>query len=85
MMHTFRLLNMAEEIAVQQQVNVYRTDRDFLLSIKEGKFEYAQLMEMVDKKMLKITELYKISDLPDVPDIVKLEKLLIEIRERIYD
>ena len=85
MMHTFRLLNMAEEIAVQQQVNVHRTDRDFLLSIKEGKFEYAELMEMVDEKMLKIRELYKISDLPDVPDAVKSEKLLIEIRERIYE
>ena len=84
-MHTFRLLNMAEEIAVQQQVNVHRTDRDFLLSIKEGKFEYAELMEMVDEKMLKIRELYKISDLPDVPDAVKSEKLLIEIRERIYE
>ena len=85
MMHTFRLLNMAEEIAVQQQVNVHRTDRDFLLSIKEGKFEYDKLMEMVDEKMLKIKELYKMSDLPDVPDIVKSERLLIEIRERIYE
>ena len=85
MMHTFRLLNIAEEIAVQQQVNVHRTDRDFLLSIKEGKFEYDKLMEMVDEKMLKINGLYKMSDLPDVPDIVKSEKLLIEIRERIYE
>jgi len=42
-------------------------------------------MEMVDKKMLKIYELYKMSDLPDVPDIFKSEKLLVEIRERIYE
>jgi hypothetical protein len=76
---------MAEEIAVQQHINVHRTDRDFLLSIKEGKFEYDKLIEMVDEKTLKIRELYMMPDLPDVPDIVKTEKLLIEIRERIYE
>ncbi|MDB5013941.1 MAG: putative nucleotidyltransferase, partial [Daejeonella sp.] len=84
MMHTFRLLNMAEEIALYHQVNVHRTDRDFLLSIREGSFEYDKLMDMVDEKMLKISELYKNSTLPDVPNTCKSEELLIEIRERFY-
>ena len=32
MMHTFRLLNMAEEIATENTLNVFREDREFLLS-----------------------------------------------------
>ncbi len=36
MMHTFRLLNMAEEIALYKEVRVFREDRDFLLSIRNG-------------------------------------------------
>ena len=37
MMHVFRLLLMAKEIAEEGKINVYRNDREFLLSIKEGK------------------------------------------------
>jgi hypothetical protein len=44
MMHVFRLLLMAKEIAIEGQINVYRQDREFLLSIKEGKYEYDELL-----------------------------------------
>ena len=54
MMHTFRLLNMAEEIALYKEVFVSRKDRDFLLSIKSGKFEFNELIQMVEEKMGKI-------------------------------
>lgn len=51
MMHTFRLLSMAEEIALYQQVIVKREDRDFLLKIRNGEFDFDDLMKMVEKKM----------------------------------
>jgi hypothetical protein len=54
MMHTFRLLNMAEEIAVHHRVIVHRKDRDFLLRIRAGDFEYEELIGMVEEKMIKI-------------------------------
>jgi uncharacterized protein len=84
MMHTFRLLNMAEEIAIQHRVIVHREDRDFLLRIRAGDFEYDGLMEMVEEKMGKIEELYAQSDLPEEPDILKAEDLLVRIRDGFY-
>ncbi len=77
-MHTFRLLNMAEEIAIEHRVIVHREDRDFLLRIRAGDFEYEELIGMVQEKMIKIEESFNRSDLPEGPDIGKvnyLEKL----------
>ncbi|NHA06638.1 nucleotidyltransferase [Mucilaginibacter sp. HC2] len=84
MMHTFRLLNMAEEIAVHQQVMVHRHDREFLLNIRNGEFEFDDLMKMVEEKMEYIKELYATSILPDKPDMQKAENLLVRIREKFY-
>jgi hypothetical protein len=84
MMHTFRLLNMAEEIALYQEVIVHREDRDFLLKIRNGIFEFDALMQMVEEKMKRIKGLYEKSDLPDQPNIKKAENILIEIREEFY-
>jgi hypothetical protein len=84
MMHTFRLLNMAEEIAYSKKVIVNRQDRDFLLRIRKGEFEYEDLMQMVEDKMNRIEELYHASDLPETPDVQKAENLLINIREKFY-
>jgi hypothetical protein len=84
MMHTFRLLSMAEEIAVEHKVIVARTDRDFLLEIRSGKFEYEDLLKMVAEKLERIELLYLQSDLPDMPDEKKAEEILIQIREKFY-
>jgi hypothetical protein len=84
MMHTFRLLNMAGEIANSKKVIVHRQDRDFLLRIRKGEFEYEDLMQMVEEKMNAIEELYGTSDLPEMPDVQKAENLLIDIREKFY-
>jgi uncharacterized protein len=85
MMHTFRLLNMAEEIAVYQQVIVKREDRDFLLKIRNGEFEFDDLMQLVEEKMEHIKATYANSPLPDRPDIQVAEKLLMQIRESFYE
>lgn len=85
MMHTVRLLSMAEEIALHHQVNVYRSDRDFLLKIRRGEFEYEELMKMVEDKMNNIEELYARADLPDAPDERKAEDLLVQIRSTFYE
>lgn len=84
MMHTFRLLNMAEEIAIYKEVRVYREDRDFLLKIRAGEFEYDQLMGMVDEKMQMVKTAYLKSDLPAQPDYLKAEQLLIAVRDQFY-
>ena len=84
MMHTFRLLNMAEEIALHKKVIVHRADREFLLQIRKGEFDYEHLMIMVEEKMNRIEDLYSISDLPETPDVQKAEHILIDIREQFY-
>ncbi|MBY0424238.1 MAG: nucleotidyltransferase domain-containing protein [Cytophagales bacterium] len=84
MMHTFRLLKMAEEIAVEKKVIVRRKDRDFLLKIRSGHFEYEDLLTMAKDQLVKIEELFSKSDLPENPDLEKIENLLIEVRQKYY-
>jgi len=84
MMHVFRLLLMAKEIATEGKVNVWRKDRDFLLDIKQGKYEYDDLLTKAESLKNELTALYRKADLQDEPDIKKINELLIEIREAYY-
>ena len=84
MLHTMRLLDMAEEIALTGQIQVRRPNRDFLLEVRSGKFEYDDLVQIAEEKIEKISDLYQISDLQEMPDAIKSEEILIEIRERWY-
>ncbi len=84
MMHTFRLLAMAEEIAQYKEVRVHRPDREFLLKIRSGAFEYDELMAMVKEKLEEIKSIYERSTLPEAPDAAHAEELLIWIREEFY-
>jgi uncharacterized protein len=81
MMHVFRLLNMAEEIALYKKVNVRRHDREFLLKIRNGEYLYKDLVSQANEKTERIAELYAKSDLPDQPDIVAANELLIRLRD----
>jgi uncharacterized protein len=84
MMHTFRLLAMAEEIATEGKLNVRRPDREFLLKIRAGHYDYDKLVELANQKTCLIDELYQKSSLPDLPDFSKAEEVLIEIRDTLY-
>jgi uncharacterized protein len=84
MMHTFRLLNMAEEIARHKRIQVFREDREFLLKIRSGHYTFDELMEMVAEKIAIVDECYRVSDLPEVPDVQMVEGVLVGIREEFY-
>ncbi|MES2775345.1 MAG: nucleotidyltransferase domain-containing protein [Bacteroidota bacterium] len=84
MMHVFRLLLMAKEIATERKINVLRNDRDFLLDIKAGKFEYKELMQQAEELKVELTSLYQESGLPDEPDVDRINELLIEMRIGYY-
>lgn len=84
MMHTFRLLTMAEEIALYKEVRVYRSDRDFLLRIRNGEFSYEELLDMATQKLHDMEQLYAASDLPDHPEPTLAASLLIRIRDEFY-
>ncbi len=85
MMHVFRLLLMAKEIAVEGTVNVFRKDRDFLLSIKEGKFEYEELVKKAATIEGELPVLYAKSGLPEEPDVMVINQLLVHMREQFYN
>lgn len=84
MMHTFRLLHMAEEIGTDQCLNVKRHDRDFLLSIKRGDFELATLLELAENKLRSIQESFQNSHLPERVDENLIEELHLKIRTKFY-
>jgi hypothetical protein len=84
MMHTFRLLNIAEEIATERKINVRRNDRDFLFKIRNGAFSYDELLQMANEKLERMESLYETSDLPPLPDSKMAEQLLYELRNDLY-
>lgn len=77
MMHTFRLLLVAEEIVKDGIINVFRNDREYLLSIKSWNYEYDELFNNAEKKIKQLEQLYSLSTLPPSPDIAYLEDILI--------
>lgn len=84
MMHTFRLLNMAEEIAKEGKVNVRRNEREFLLKIRSGIFSYEKLLELANEKIYQIDDYFNKSSLQELPEVEKIEEVLIEMREILY-
>ncbi len=84
MMHTFRLLAMAREIARDGVVRVRRPDRDELLAIRGGRFSYEELLLRAECEIAEIRDAFARSDLPPAPDREALEELLCEIREQGY-
>ncbi|WP_298517037.1 nucleotidyltransferase domain-containing protein [uncultured Kordia sp.] len=84
MMHTFRLLRMAKEIASESTIHVKRPDREFLLDVKHGKYEYDELVTWATELKTELESLYANSTLPERPDIEKINTLLINIRTDFY-
>ena len=81
MMHCFRLLRMAREIATGQGVNLERTaDREFLLAIRNHQFEYDELIEMVEREKSEMKEEIERSPLPDHVDAAWAGDLLLQLR-----
>jgi len=84
MMHTFRLLRMAKEIADTGRPQIRRPDRDELLAIKAGRFSYEDLMAKATAELEKVDDSFAMSALPDEPDIGQIERWAVEIRKAWY-
>ena len=85
MMHTFRLLDMAEEILEHGEIIVQRPNREYLLSIRRGEWDYDELIAEADKKMEAVEAAWAKSPLPETVDEDKIEQLLVELRRAFYD
>jgi len=85
MMHTLRLLDMALEIASIGSIQVRRPDREFLLKVKKGEFQYDYLVELANAKLKRVEAEFANSDLQEAPDIAYINDLLVDIRKAFYD
>ena len=82
-----RLMSMGQEIAEGRGIILDRResgDRDFLLDIRNHKFEYDELMDMVNKKQRAMEIAIKNSSLKEHIDRNLVNDLLIDIRKEFY-
>lgn len=84
MMHTIRLLQVAEEIGRTGKVNVKRVNRDELLAVKSGTYDYDELLTMAEELNEKIDVAYAHSQLPDEINKEYAEAILIALRNELY-
>ena len=80
-MHTFRLLDMALEIARDGEVHVRRPNASWLLEVRTGKFSYDEILNLSEERLLEIKATFEKSTLPDEPDHDKISNLLREVQE----
>lgn len=84
MLHSFRLLQMCIEIAKGEGFHSDRRgrDREFLLDVKNHKYEYEEIIDMLDKKKCEMDEAIAESNIPDDIDVEFVNQLLIDIRKK---
>lgn len=85
MAHCMRLLDMAIEIAQKNEIIVRRLDREYLLNIRKGLYDYDSLLKDAEKKLLLLESVYKKTTLPEEPNYSLAEKLHYEIRKSFYE
>ncbi|WP_324679241.1 DNA polymerase beta superfamily protein [Hymenobacter sp. GOD-10R] len=84
MLHVFRLLHTALEIATTGQLHVRRPDREFLLQIRRGEFEYDELVSKAEALVGQVEAAFASSNLPEAPDRAAAEALLVQLRRDFY-
>ncbi len=82
-MHLVRLLLMGTEILQGKSVTTYRPEKEFLLNIRNGKYTYNEIFEMVEELEEKFLYAKQNSPLPKEPNYKKINELVIEINRRI--
>lgn len=82
--HCVRIINMCIEIASGKGFNVNRRniDREFLLDIKNHKYEYDDLMKIIEEKEKEMADAIATSTLPDKIDVEFVNDLLLNIRKK---
>ncbi len=78
-MHLMRLLRMSHEILREGKVIVRRPDAQDLLAIRDGSFNYAQLVETAERMDAELDDLYEASTLPHTADKEAINDLYIQV------
>lgn len=82
--HAFRLMNMCIEIAQGKGFIVNRRgiDREFLLDVKQHKYEYDDIIKLLDAKKIEMDEAIASSTLPDDIDVDFVNNFVVNIRKK---
>lgn len=84
MMHTFRLLEMAADIARYGEIRPRRPNREALLQIKRGEFTYEALTARAETLMQQVQEEFAASGLPQQVNQSAALAALVAMREQLY-
>lgn len=85
MMHCVRLMHMGKEIAEGQGINLVRTwDKEFLMNIRNHKYEYDELMEKIELDRDGLDKAIANSTIKETVDVDFVNELLIEMRKKAY-
>ena len=84
MMHCMRLIQMSREIAEGKGIVVRRPNAEELISIRRGEVDLQTLIDIVEKEIVEIDKLYEESNLPEKIDSDFINKLITNIRKKIY-
>ncbi len=83
MMHCFRLMHMATEIAEGKGMILQRTwDRQFLMDVRNHKYEYDEIIELLERDKERMNLLMEQSTIREKIDTDFVNQLMIEIRKK---
>jgi hypothetical protein len=85
MMHCMRLINMATEIGEGKGIQVRRSDREYLLSIRKGEVDLDELIKIADEAIENMDAVFDKSDLPNKVNPRLVDSLLVTIRREFYN
>lgn len=81
MMHCFRMIHMACEIAEGKGVILQRTwDREFLMNVRNHKFEYDEIIHLLEGEKERMNQLMEQSTIRERIDADFVNQLMIDIR-----
>lgn len=85
MMHCFRMIHMAKEIANGDGIILDRNiggDRDFLMKVRNHGFEYDEIISMLDKETEEMNQMMTTSTINKTINRELLNELLIDFRKK---
>ena len=83
MMHCFRLMHIAAEIAEGKGMILQRTwDRQFLMDVRNHKYEYDEIIEMLERDKERMNQLMEQSTIREKIDTGFVNQLMIDIRKK---
>ena len=86
MLHTLRLIHMGKEIAEGRGIILERTeDREFLMNVRNHKYEYDELMEIVEKDKVALDKAIAESTIRESIDVDFVNDLLVDMRKKAYE